>query len=96
MIDNYDIEEFEDIMDKIADLADRAYHIVKQSNDKNLADVAKAYWYGNLKSAINDEQFIVSKYNTMQYALERLKFEEDCNGDPETDKEDLGPSNDDD
>lgn len=76
-----ELERLEEIEFEILELANEAMDIIRGTSEEGRS---KAYWYGEVNSAMNDDKYVGSTY-TLQNVIEAL---EECVSDEDYDDED--------
>lgn len=75
MATNQEIERLREIEDEIEELADEAIMIFHRG-DENIERRSRAYWFGEIKCALNDESYVPSSY-TLREATDDLERDSD-------------------
>jgi len=73
-MDTEDIERLQEIHDELRELVDEAFGLLSGTAQE---DRAKAYWYANIRMALDDDHMWMGSHNcTLQNCIESFTDEE--------------------
>lgn len=65
------VERLAEIKEQLKELVEEAYDLVR-GTDRNEGDRARAYWYGQMVSSLDDEHYFVGRTVTLKDSIDAL------------------------